>query len=83
MWGKGMPIACFCCGACDDITIKQLCAQGWHLASGVKQACLSVFLGCCTDSSECVMQAKVEESTKALIKEVDQAKKEHAVTTSS
>ena len=51
--------------------------------SVIKQACLSVFLGCCTDSSECVMQAKVEESTRSLAKEVDQAKKERAVTTSS
>ena len=51
--------------------------------SGVKQACLFVFLGCCTDSSECAMQAKVEESTTSLIKEIDQARKERAVTTSS
>ena len=29
-----------------------------------KQACLSVLLGCCADSFECVMQAKVEEMTK-------------------
>ena len=42
---------------------------------GVKQACLSVFLGCCTEPFQCVMQAKVEESTKSPSKEVGQVKK--------
>ena len=77
-------MACFRCCACDGSVINSSVLKAMRASEpGVKQACSTAFLGCCTDSFGCVMQAKVEESTTSLRKEVAQVRKEHAVTTSS